>query len=117
MEKASPPPQQLACPSTTVLSLSTTLFIDRTPLCEIKKVTASQDDDFVGACNIAVWMSRKDERAKNSQALATTKEEHILMESGYRRRFSSRGHDPRDFVFSSHADSKARIIVRHLRVD
>jgi hypothetical protein len=25
------------------------LFIDSTPLCEIKKVTAAQDDDFVGA--------------------------------------------------------------------
>jgi ABC-type lipoprotein release transport system permease subunit len=25
---------------------------------EIKKVTTSQDDDFVGACNLAVWMCR-----------------------------------------------------------
>jgi hypothetical protein len=66
---------------------TTALFIDRTPLCEIKKVTASQDDDFVGACNIAVWLCRKDERAKKSQALGMTKEEHLLMESGYRRRF------------------------------
>jgi hypothetical protein len=40
-----------------------------------KKVTTSQDDDFVGACNIAVWMCRKDERAKKSQALGMTKEE------------------------------------------
>jgi len=32
----------------------------------------AQDDDFVGACNIAVWMCRKDERAKKSQALGMT---------------------------------------------
>ena len=32
--------------------------------CDRSVRRSAQDDDFVGACNIAVWMGRKDEREK-----------------------------------------------------
>jgi hypothetical protein len=64
MEKALPPPQQLPCPSTTVL------FIDSTPLFEIKKVTASQDDGLVGVLKNILVGCTKNKRNQKSHNLS-----------------------------------------------